>query len=254
MSFTSWSRFWNVWVIISCLMLTSSVFARVPRESIEWVKSYAYNATSREKLPRVLLVGDSICEGYSGAVCQELAGTAYVTYFATSKSVTDETYLDLLAFFLGEYDYDVIHFNNGLHCPRRERDKYESTLTAAIKLIKSRAPHAKIVWASSTPLKIAGPDANAVKELNSIAARVMAAENIPVNDLFALMDPLDRNTTWNDMFHFKPSAIRLQGKAVADCIRKLLGANKASPAEAERALKENVTDKGPEGKLDTTKH
>jgi len=219
-----------------------------PREGTEWIVSYAYNANDA-KLPRVLLVGDSICNGYSGEVCKELAGTAYVTFFATSKCVCDKSYLRSLAFFLDEYDYAVIHFNNGLHSLSSDRQDWESCLRASIRLIKEKGKGAKIYWASSTPLRDPALTAKA-RELNAIAARVMTEEGVLTNDLFALMDPLDREAHWSDTFHFKGEAKKMQAKAVGDCVRRALGAGKASETAAAAALKAASTATGPDGKLD----
>ena len=222
-----------------------------PREATEWIVSYAYNANDT-KLPRVLLIGDSICNAYSGDVCKELAGTASVTFFATSKCVCDKSYLRSLAFFLDESDYAVIHFNNGLHSLSSDRQDWETCLRAAIKLIQAKGKGAKIVWASSTPLKDPALTAKA-KELNAIAARVMTEEGIPTDDLFSLMNPLDRETNWSDTFHFKGEAKKMQAKAVGDCVRQALGVGKATAAEAAAALKAATTATGPNGKLDATK-
>ena len=85
-------------------------------ENTEWSISYAYHLTDAKKsLPRVLLVGDSICQGYQGKVRAKLEGKANVTYWASSYCVTSPGYLRLLAFYLDEAKYDVIHFNHGLH-------------------------------------------------------------------------------------------------------------------------------------------
>ena len=47
-------------------------------ENTEWSISYAYHLTDAKKnLPRVLLVGDSICQGYQGKVAAKLDGKAY---------------------------------------------------------------------------------------------------------------------------------------------------------------------------------
>jgi len=222
-----------------------------PREATEWIVSYAYNANDA-KLPRVLLVGDSICNAYQDGVCRELAGTAYVTFFATSKCVCDKSYLRSLAFFLDEADYAVVHFNNGLHSLSSDQKDWETCLRAAVKLIKEKKPNAKIVWATSTPLKDPALTAKA-KELNGIAARVMAEEGVPTDDLFALMDPLDREAHWSDTFHFKDEAKKMQAKAVSDSVRKALGAGQATAADAAAALKAANTATGPNGKLDAAK-
>ena len=230
----------------------SAAEAEHPREATEWIVSYAYNANDA-KLPRVLLIGDSICNGYSADVCRELAGTAYVTFYATSKCVCDKSYLRELAFFLDEYDYAVIHFNNGLHSLSSDRAAWEKNLRAAVRLIKEKGRSAKVVWASSTPLKDPALTAKA-KELNAIAARVMAEEGVPTDDLFALMDPLDREASWSDTFHFKPEAKKRQAQAIGACVRQALGvAAPASAASAAAALKAAQTATGPDGKLDAAK-
>ena len=217
------------------------------REATEWIVSYAYNAND-EKLPRVLLIGDSICNGYHPIVRTELAGSAYVAFFATSKCVTDKSYLRSLAFFLDEYDYAVIHFNNGLHSLNTDPKDWEAGLRAAIKLIKEKGKGAKICWASSTPLKDPKLTEKA-KILNDVATKVMAEEGIPTDDLFALLDPLDREANWADTYHQKDDARKMEGKAVADCVRAALGARKASETEAKAALKAGSSETGPDGKI-----
>ena len=230
------------------LLLLSSAWASA-REGTEWMTTYAYNANDTS-LPRVLLVGDSICNGYQTFVRDELAGTANVSFYATSKCVTDATYLKSLAFMLEEYDYKVVHFNNGLHSLSTDRKAWESGLVAALNLIKEKGKGAKIIWATATPLK--SPDLTAkAKELNLIAGRVMQANNIPIDDLFALMDPLDRNTFWTDTYHYKEEARKMQAKQVADSVRKLLGAGKASAAAAHAALAAAASETGPDGKIST---
>ena len=84
---------------------------------------------------------------------------------------------------------------------------WETRLRASIKLMEKEGNGAKIIWASSTPLKNAELTVKA-KELNTIAARVMKEEGIPTNDLFALMDPLDRNVYWSDTYHYKGAGMK----------------------------------------------
>lgn len=44
-------------------------------ENTEWSISYAYHLTDGQKeLPRVLLIGDSICNAYQSGVCSSLEG------------------------------------------------------------------------------------------------------------------------------------------------------------------------------------
>ena len=219
-----------------------------PREATEWTVTYCYNATD-DDLPRALLVGDSICNGYQTFVRDELAGTAYVAFFATSKCVTDRSYLKELGFIINEYDYSVIHFNNGLHSLHTPPAEWETALRAAFKLIRTAKPAVKIIWCSSTPLKDAALTAKA-KALNAIGEKVAAEFALPLDDLFALMDPLDRSQYWTDTYHYTEAARKMQAKQVAASVRTALGGGKAAtPAEAAAALAKTASDTGPDGKI-----
>lgn len=193
-------------------------------ENIEWSIAYGYNLTDKTKkdLPRVLLVGDSICNGYQGEVRRLLDGKVNVSYWISSYCVTSANYLKLLDVALTEAKYDVVHFNNGLHSLSTPREAWEKGLRAALALIRQRQPQAKIVWCASTPLKKAELTAKA-KALNAVAARVAADEKLPTDDLFALLDPLEREANWSDVFHHRPPLRAKEGAQVAEVVLKTLG-------------------------------
>jgi len=219
------------------------------REGTEWTTIYWYNANSQDK-PRVLLIGDSIVKGYEATVRDELAGSAYVAYYATSKSLTDPSYLKELSVILEAYDYKVIQFNNGLHSLHDDPAEWEKGLRAAVALLKEKGRGAKIVWASSTPLTDPTLSEKA-QVLNEIAARVMKENGIAVDDLFALMNPLDRSVYWTDTYHYTPAGVRMEGKQVAATVLVMLGVKTASPDEAVASLKAASSDTGPDGKIVT---
>ena len=193
------------------LSVTSSVLAfECPvnpnvrgHENVEWSVGYAYHLTDAKKvLPRVLLVGDSICNGYQRTVGACLAGLMNVSYWASSYCVTSPEYMKLLAFYLDEVKYDVVHFNNGLHSLDTPVDAYAKGVASALKLIHEKQPQARIIWASSTPLADAALTEK-VRARNAaalIAAKVVGCET---DDLFALLDPLERKENWSDTFHHK---------------------------------------------------
>ena len=191
-------------------------------ENIEWSISYAYGLTdSTRGLPRVLLVGDSICNGYQTGVRERLKGKMNVTYWVSSYCVTSPAYLPLLSIYLDEAKYDVIHFNNGLHSLETPAAAYEKGMRRALAFIREKQPDAKIVWCSSTPLTNDVKTAKC-RELNAVAAKVVAElGGIATNDLFALCDPLDRAANWGDEFHFRPEAKAKQAEqvvaSVLDC-------------------------------------
>ena len=192
-------------------------------ENTEWSISYAYHLTDANKdLPRVLLVGDSICQGYQGKVREKLEGKANVTYWASSYCVTSPGYLRLLAFYLDEAKYDVIHFNNGLHSCETPVADYEKSYFAALQLIRKKQSDAKIVWASSTPINAKDARADKVAALNAAARR--AAESVgdvAENDLYALANPLDRKAYWVDTHHYTDAGYELLASQV---VKKVVAA------------------------------
>ncbi len=241
----------TIFSLVAALMaVVTATGAEHGRENTEWINARWYNANDN-KLPRVLLIGDSICNGYHTNVRDELAGTAYVTMYATSKCVTDRSYLKELKYILEEYDYAVIHFNNGLHSLNTDPKEWEAGLRAALQLIREKGKGAKIIWASSTPLKKAELTQKA-RVLNAVALRVMQENNIPVDDLFSLMDPLDRERFWTDTYHYKDEAVKLQARQVASTIRTAMAAKTASAAEARAALKGAASETGPDGRIVTS--
>ena len=185
-------------------------------ENIEWSISYAYGLTDETKdLPRVLLVGDSICRGYQDGVRERLKGKMNVSYWISSYCVTSPAYLPLLTVYLNEAKYDVIHFNNGLHSLGTPTEAYAKGMRRALQLIREKQPDAKIVWCASTPLT---NDVKTVKcrELNAAAANVVAElGGIATDDLFSLLNPLDRAANWCDEYHFRSEAKAKQAEQVA---------------------------------------
>jgi len=192
-------------------------------ENIEWSTSYAFHLTDGKKeLPRVLLVGDSIVGGYHSGVEGALEGTMNVTYWISSYCVTSPCYMKFLSIYLDEAKYSVIHFNNGCHSFGTPNEDWEKGLRAAFTLIRLKQPQAKLVWATTTPNGSEKNNARVV-ELNAIAAKVVAEfGGTAVDDLYAIMDPLDRKTYWRDNYHFTDQAIALQIQQVKNCCLKAL--------------------------------
>ena len=190
------------------------------REGIEWSITYAYDALD-ESRPRVLLIGDSICNGYNGAVRDKLAGRVNVSFWASSKCVTDPDYFRELDFMLDARPYAAVCFNNGLHSLSTDREEWDTAYAAAAAFIRAKLPETKLALTLSTPLK--DPALTAVSaSLNETVRRIAAEEGLRVIDLFSAMEPLDRNTFWSDTYHFRPEAIEKQARIIADSVLEML--------------------------------
>lgn len=191
------------------------------REGIEWSITYSYNATEKGK-PRVLLIGDSICNGYNGRVRDMLAGRVNVSFWASSKCVTDPDYFRELDFMLDAYPYDAVCFNNGLHSLLTDRAEWDAAYAAAADFIRAKLPETKLSLTLSTPLKDAKLTAVSAS-LNETVLRLAEEKNLPVIDLFAAMDGLDREEYWSDTYHFRAPAIDMQAKVISDHVLAQLG-------------------------------
>ena len=208
--------------------------------------------------PRVLLIGDSILNGYANTAIRRLAGKAYVDYWVT-PACQGEGFNKMLAVVLKNGPYDVIHINLGLHGFQRDRvvkgqaekqpripdGQYEPLTKSFIEVMQKENPQGKIIWASTTQISLRDkpaeldPQSNPIiVEHNRMAAKVMAEMNMPVNDLYNLMvNHLDLKA--ND-FHWKDAAKKMQGDAVADCVLKLLPAKRPTTLPSDASAKPQV--------------
>jgi len=186
------------------------------KESTEWSITYSYN-TEDKTLPRILLIGDSICHGYHSNVHNKLLGKCLVTHWATSKCVTDPSYFRELNYILDGYTFDYVSFNNGLHSFDSDRKEWETAYRSAVKFIQDKIPGVKLFLTLSTPLQI--PELTAISmELNATVKKVAKEKELAVIDLFTAMDKRDRNTDWSDSHHFKSAAVDEQAEIIANAV------------------------------------
>ncbi len=141
------------------------------------------------KLPRVLLIGDSVSRGYTQPTRKALAGKANV-HRAPANCGPTASGLKNLEVWLGEGKWDVIHFNFGIHDRGTPAADYVKRLEEIVTRLEKTG--AKLIWASTTPI----PDnpaqkqtAQSIVEKNALAAEVMKKHGIPTDDLFAAMTP-----------------------------------------------------------------
>ena len=196
------------------------------REGIEWCDVWIPNVGPDfdGKLPRVLLVGDSISRQYRPGVDPVLTGTAYVAGLATSSCVGDPAFRDQLKYILDFTDWDVIHFNNGLHgavCPDADYERY---LGEALDFIHARQPRAKVILALTTFARNGPGVPDRVRARNAAALRQAALRPwiVAVDDLYAVT-AADPDAHLNaDNVHFNSKGTHELVQAVAKSIRSVL--------------------------------
>ena len=182
-------------------------------------------------LPRVLLMGDSILNGYLPGVAKALEGKAFVDAWVTPTSQGDKSLPRQIEEVLAQGPYAVIHFNLGLHGWQQGRipdGQYEPLTHAMVQAFKQRAPKAILIWASTTPVTKKDHPGELDPEIdpiivahNAMAAVVMKEEGLPTDELNALMmQHLD--LARGDRFHWKPEGTALLVKQVSETLLKAL--------------------------------
>jgi len=170
------------------------------------------------KLPRVLLIGDSVSRGYTQPARKVLEGKANV-HRAPANCGPTASGIKNLDVWLGEGKWDVIHFNFGIHDRATPAADYVKRLEEIVTRLEKTG--AKLIWASTTPI----PDnptqkqtAASIVEKNALAAEVMKKHGIPTDDLFAAITPhLAKLQNPNDV-HFTGDGYDFLGAQVGEAI------------------------------------
>lgn len=209
-------------------------------------------AQEQESLPRVLIIGDSVYSQHTRDLTIALKGKVEVVYaFWNPHEIADTTTtIQLLDRHLGRIDrngkpveqekwpkWNLIHFNCGLgdlihRAPDMKTFRvmpihvggvrnttvnlYEKNLDTLVKKLRSKAPEARLVWASTTPIRASASNVfekGSEIEYNQIALKVMKKHGVPINDMHAFVKHLidmDKPAGFGaDPFHFDKKPIHM---------------------------------------------
>jgi lysophospholipase L1-like esterase len=186
----------------------------------------------------VVLIGDSICQGYRDVVAQELVGMAQV-WTPEENGGTSTNVLAHLDDWVIQRKPEIVHLNCGLHDLRTERASKEKAVALAqyrenISRIFGkiqRETEATLIWASTTPVNEERHTREKpfdryevdVAAYNRAAYDVAQAMAVPVNDLFDVIMRAGRDRLLSpDGVHFTSEGSAVLGKAVAAEIRARL--------------------------------
>ena len=194
------------WLLPAAALVCSTILLAGLQEGTDQAQEQAGS-----KLPRVLIIGDSISLGYTPFVQKALSGKAEVVH---AKGNNDGTTLGLakLDEWLGKEPWDLIHFNWGLHDLKYIEGKqqvplpeYEKNLTKLVQRLKKTG--AMLIWCSTTPVPegCTPPRTDAdVVAYNAVAAKIMKANDIPTDDLYAFALPKLKEIQREANVHFLP--------------------------------------------------
>jgi len=195
------------------------------------------------KLPRVMLIGDSISVGYTDGVRTELSGRATVVRVqgnAGPSSSGVQRVKEWIASTDGRWD--VIHFNFGLHDVKRGTggkdskpyptsdghqvppDVYERNLRQIVAELKRTG--AQLIWCSTTPIPVGklDPPRSPGDEIayNRIAREVMIENGVVIDDLHAAALALPPGMQLPANVHFTKEGSAVLAKHVAASIEAAL--------------------------------
>jgi len=172
-----------------------------------------WGTTAQEELPILLILGDSISIGYTPFVKEALQGQVNV-YRSVKADGSPENSgdsgvgLTKLDRWLGETQWDVIHFNFGLHDFKRltpgmgvnsndptqpaytSLEQYKVNIEKIVERLKKTG--AILIFATTTPF----PDGVIPSRIpedsinyNKVAIEIMNKHNVIINDFYSLMLP-----------------------------------------------------------------
>jgi acyl-CoA thioesterase-1 len=191
------------------------------------------------RLPRVLLIGDSISIGYTLPVREALKGKANVHRPAMNCGPSSRG-MQHIESWLGEKKWDVIHFNFGLHdlkyideqgkntSPEKGRqqvplEQYEKNLESLVERMKRSGE--VVIFATTTPV----PEGERQRahddsiKYNEAARRVMERQGVRINDLHAFMAPRQKEMQIKPGdVHFTPAGYKALAGEVAKHIEAAL--------------------------------
>jgi acyl-CoA thioesterase-1 len=181
-------------------------------------------------LPRVLLIGDSISIGYTEPVRAELTNKANLHRIPENGAATIVGVKNLENW-LSSSKWDVIHFNFGLHDLRLDDGKhqvplpdYETNLRTIVQRLQKTG--ARLIWATNTPVpdaEVKPPRRNSdVIAYNAAAAKIMTEAGIPIDDLYALINPRLAELQLPANVHYTLPGYNVLGHQVAESILRAL--------------------------------
>lgn len=195
------------------------------------------------RLPRVLIIGDSISGHYLYEVRELMRGKANVIgessvperyplethrwsklgprFYRADWAAKDD---DLKHFLIEQGPFDIVHFNNGIHNFFRANPGDEKPYAEQLRKIVTtiRGSGAVCLFANSTGTVADNTIPNSPRYLtncltfNAAAEAVMAELKVPVTDLFGLIQPRISELISSDLIHTSKEADQMMAALIAE--------------------------------------
>ncbi|MBR3692204.1 MAG: SGNH/GDSL hydrolase family protein [Clostridia bacterium] len=187
-------------------------------------------------MKKILLLGDSIREGYCQLVKADLEGRAEVVFPSENCRFTQYTYHllqtwthDLLGREPDSADnVAAIHWNCGhwdcerfsrIHEPLNSIETYAEMIRRIELSLETRYPKARIFFATTTPMTPihdgAGRTTEEIRAYNAAALEALKGTRAEINDLFAVIEH-EPAETFKDYCHLTPEGYRKLADVVTE--------------------------------------
>jgi len=235
LKFKSYLFYLSLFTLLILIVVSCRTSDSVVREQIEWIDFWWKNEPDNTK-PRILFIGNSISRGYYPMVSENLSEKYNCDRFSSSRSIADPALIKETKIALGKYKHSVIHFNNGLHGWHLNAVEYEAGMRKYVKfLISHKAKDCKLIYSLTTPVPSAkeGEKLDPVKnevvlERNRIARKIMEENNIPVIDLYSLMEKdIEQFIASKGDVHYNKKGYERIATRITERIANLLNENTA---------------------------
>lgn len=181
------------------------------------------------KLPRLMLIGDSIRMNYQPVVEQELSGEFEVVAPAENCRFAKYALNELERWFEECGEPDIIHWNIGLWDSAvvcKEDGMFtspEEYLYYMSRIQRELFKHTdQVIFATTTPVQpgCLNQHIEYVESLNRVIIPFMQEQGVAINDLHLLLKSRENDLQSTDGIHLNSLGQQICGKAVADAVRK----------------------------------
>jgi len=214
-----------------------------PHETVEWTESYGFNMAKCDK-PRALYFGASILWGFRLQLHKGLEGAVDLSYVATSKSMSDETYDRFLRFWLGEARYDIVYLTPVSHSWNDDFELWKVGVIRSLATVRECCPNAQVACLTTTRREKSSAE---VLRQSAWLKEHLRREGVPLVDIWQFTDRGD-DTIWRDGVHLKQEISDEIGAYVVRDTLNRLGVKPATEEERQKAKAGNMTNHGKTGK------
>ena len=189
-------------------------------ETYEWDNVW-WEQTSKNDVPRVLYIGDSISCNTRRIATATSGGEMLFDGFGTSKALDNPYFFDSVRMFARQEKHrDAIIFNNGLHGWHLDDDtQYPHCYEEAVRLLLDEFKDTPIIILLTTSVAD-GEREERVKRRNKAAAEIAAKYGLAVIDLYtASVEAVEFRTA--DGVHFNADGYKKLAEKIVGDLKKI---------------------------------